>query len=416
MHTPIDTEPHAKVIEFSEIVRAALPTRLATARRWLLRGGRASAGLSGRLAAPATHKAPTMPAVWLLDCLAIVVASAPMAVSLDASAGNAAAVSTAQPQMLATVPVASSRAADVSGFDGVVQAVRQTAVAAQVPGAVVSLDVKAGDAVKAGQVLLRLDARAAEQTAAASAAQLQEARAVQEAAIKDFERQKFLFQKNFISQAALDRAEAQYKATQAQASAQRATANAARTQSGFFVVTAPYEGVVSDVAVMLGEMAMPGRPLLTVYDPRRLRVSVAVPQSAAARLTPLPDLQLELPGTVVGRITPVSARVLPTVDPATHTLEMRLELPAGLAGVTPGMFARAWLPIAGSADDRLFIPARAVVRRAELTGVYVLGADGRALMRQMRLGRPQGDKVEVLTGVSAGERVVLDPQAAARLY
>jgi RND family efflux transporter MFP subunit len=339
-----------------------------------------------------------------------------MAVPLDAWAGNAAAVASAQPQMLATVPVVSSRAADLSGFDGVVQALRQTAVAPQVPGAVVSLDVKAGDAVKAGQVLLRLDARAAEQTAAAGAAQLQAARAAQEAAIKDLERQQSLFQKNFISQAALDRAEAQYKATQAQAFAQLATANAARTQSGFYVVTAPYEGVVSDVAVVLGEMAMPGRPLLTVYDPRRLRVSVTVPQSAAARLVALQDMQLELPGTMVGRIAPVSARVLPTVDPATHTLELRLELPAGLAGVTPGMFARAWLPIAGSADERLFIPARAVVHRAELTAVYVLGADGRALLRQMRPGRVQGDRVEVLTGVSAGERVVLDPQAAARLY
>jgi multidrug efflux pump subunit AcrA (membrane-fusion protein) len=80
------------------------------------------------------------------------------------------------------------------------------------------------------------------------------------------------------------------------------------------------------------------------------------------------------------------------------------------------MFARAWLPVAGSTTTRLFVPARAVVPRAELTGVYVLGADGRALLRQVRLGRPRGDTVEVLSGVAAGERVVLDPQAAARLF
>ena len=85
-------------------------------------------------------------------------------------------------------------------------------------------------------------------------------------------------------------------------------------------------------------------------------------------------------------------------------------------GASPGMFARAWLPIAGGADARLYVPARAVVRRAELTAVYVIGGDGRALLRQVRLGRVQGDTVEVLAGVSAGERVVLDPQAAARLY
>ena len=125
-------------------------------------------------------------------------------------------------------------------------------------------------------------------------------------------------------------------------------------------------------------------------------------------------MQVELPGTTAGRITPAKTQLLPTVDPATHTLELRLDLPVGMAGATPGMFARAWLPVSGS-GTRLYVPARAVVRRAELTAVYVLGSDGRALLRQVRLGPVSGDNVEVLTGLSAAERVVLDPQAAARL-
>ena len=319
------------------------------------------------------------------------------------------------PAALATAPVLSSGGGEVSGFDGVVQAVRQTAVAAQVAGAVVALQVKAGDTVKAGQVLLRLDARAAEQTAAAGAAQVQAARAALEVATRDFERQKQLFETQFISKAALDRAESQYKASQAEAAAQLASAGAARTQSGFYVVKAPYDGVVSEVAVVLGDMAMPGRALLTVYDPRSLRVSVAVPHTVAARLKAGLSMQVELPGTTSGRITPVNTQLLPTVDPATHTLELRLDLPAAMAGVTPGMFARAWLPVSGTSGPRVFVPARAVVRRAELTAVYVLGSDARALLRQVRLGPVSGDHVEVLSGLSAGERVVLDPQAAARL-
>ncbi|HEY1392531.1 MAG TPA: efflux RND transporter periplasmic adaptor subunit, partial [Methylibium sp.] len=186
------------------------------------------------------------------------------------------------PSPLSSAPVTRGGAAAGEGYDGVVQALRQTVVAAQVPGAVVALEVKAGDRVKAGQLLLRLDARAAEQQAGAAAAQVQAARAAQEAATKEFERQKQLYQKNYISQAALERAEAQYKATQAEASAQLASAGAARTQSSFYVVKAPYDGIVADVAVVLGDMAMPGRPLLTVYDPGALRVSARVPQSAAA--------------------------------------------------------------------------------------------------------------------------------------
>ena len=176
-------------------------------------------------------------------------------------------------------------------------------------------------------------------------------------------------QQNYISQAALDRAEAQYKSTQAEVAAQRAGAGAARTQSGFYVVRAPYAGVVADVAVVLGDMAMPGRPLLTLYDPAALRVSVNVPQSAAAASSRGPPLRLELPGPAgrSHRRAVTRVQVLPTVDPATHTLELRLDLPAGLAGAAPGMFARAWLPTRAGGRRRLYVPAagRGAPRRAE---------------------------------------------------
>jgi len=316
---------------------------------------------------------------------------------------------------LQTVAVSADATAQASAYDGVVEAVRQTVVSAQVPGAVVALAVKAGDRVKAGQVLLRLDARAAEQQAGAAAAQVQAARAAQDQATKEFERQKQLFQKNYISQAALERAEAQYKSAQAQSAAQMASAGAARTESGFYIVRAPYDGIVSDVSVVLGEMAMPGRPLMTLYDPQALRITAAVPQTAAIRLgsDSAATLQAELPG-VGARIKPLRWQVLPSLDPATHTVQVRLDLPPGTAAA-PGMFARAWLPGGAGETARLSVPGRAVVRRAELTGVYVIGTDGRPLLRQVRLGRASGEQVEVLSGLASGERVALDPQAAARV-
>lgn len=328
-----------------------------------------------------------------------------LAASMGAQAGGEAA-------KLASAPVVRAEGSAAAAHDGVVEAVRQTVLAAQVPGAVVALDVKAGDRVRAGQVLLRLDAQAAQQTAAAGTAQLQAARAAQEAATREYERQQQLYQKRYISQAALERAEAQFRAAQAQAQAQLASAGAAHTQSGFYVLKAPYDGVVADVAVVLGDMALPGRPLLTVYDPAALRVSARIPQSAAAALQPGARLQVELPGTAA-RLEAARWTLLPSADPATHTQELRLELPAGTAAV-PGRFARAWLPGAPGDGTRLFVPVRAVVRRAEMSGVYVLQPDGRALLRQVRLGRVDGERVEVLSGVSAGEPVALDPQAAAR--
>ncbi len=322
---------------------------------------------------------------------------------------------------LPTVTAQTATGVASSGFDGVVEAVRQTVVAAQVGGAVVQLDVKAGDRVKAGQVLLRIDARAADQSAAASDAQVQAARAMLDVATKEYERQRALYAKSYISQAALERAESEFKATQAQVRAQLAQAGVARTQTGLHVVRAPYAGVVSDVPVTLGDMALPGRALITMYDPSALRVSAAVPQTVAARLVAGQMPRVELPGLPAADQWPVPTRlqVLPTVDAATHTVQLRADLPAGLAAATPGLFARLWLPVGGDAVGAPAsprVPLKAVVRRAELTALYVLDAAGKPLLRQVRLGRTEGEQVEILSGLNPGERVVTDPQAAARVH
>lgn len=318
---------------------------------------------------------------------------------------------------LQTAPAQADRLAVSTSFDGVVEAVRQTVVAAQTPGAVVELHVKAGDPVQAGQLLLRIDARAADQNAAAVDAQVLAARATLDVAARAYERQKQLFQKKYISQAALDQAEADYKAARAQVAAQSAQAGAARTGAAQSTVRAPYAGVVAEVSVQLGDMALPGRPLLTLYDPASLRVTATVPQSLSPRAQ-ADAVRVELPGLPPAQQWPAATgvQVLPTVDAATHTVQVRAALPSGVQGVVPGMFARMWLPTAGSGApaERVTVPASAIVRRAELTGVYVQGEGGKPLLRQVRLGRKEGERVEVLSGVAPGEPVVVDPQSALR--
>ena len=320
---------------------------------------------------------------------------------------------------LPSVPATAGGQAALSGFDATIEAVRQTALAAQVAGAIVQIHAKAGDVVKPGQPLLRIDATAANQAATASDAQVVAARAALDVAQKELGRQQQLFRDRFISQAALDRAEAEFKATQAQVNVQMAQAGAARTQSGFYLVRAPYAGVVAEVPVALGDMAMPGRPLLTLYDPSALRVTATVPYSVASRMAPGQLPRIELPGLPAARqwVTPARTQLLPTVDASTHTVQLRADLPGSVTGVAPGMFARLWLTAAGidAGGGGVTVPAQAVVRRAEMSGLYVLDPNGRPLLRQVRLGRTQGDRVEILSGLTAGERVVTDPQAAARV-
>ncbi len=320
---------------------------------------------------------------------------------------------------LATLPASASGATGIVSADGVVEAVRQTVLAAQVAGTIVELRVKPGDTVKAGQVLARIDARAADQSANASQAQVQAARASLDVASRDLNRQKLLLQKGFISQAAFDQAEAVYKASAAQVNSQIAQAGAALTQSDFFTLRAPYNGIVADVPVVQGDMAMPGRAIVTIYDPAQLRVTATLAQmaniSTLSAIGPQ-TIKIEFPGIVETWIVPVRLTLLPTADPGTHTLQVRLDLPTGTINVTPGMFARVWLPMHGSATtNRVFVPAKAIVRRAEMTGIYVVGKNGKSALRQVRLGSVTGDSIEVLAGITAGEVVATDPQAAAKV-
>ncbi|MDC8785336.1 efflux RND transporter periplasmic adaptor subunit [Roseateles koreensis] len=337
---------------------------------------------------------------------------------------------------LASYLVTSGAQASRRSFDGVVEAQRQTVLAAQVAGAIEQLNVKVGDRVEAGQVLLRIDARSAADAALASEAQAQAARANLQLATRDFERQQQLFQKHYISQAALDQAESQFKATQAQVHAQLAQLGGARTLSSLHVVRSPYSGVVAEVPVNLGDMALPGRPLLTLYDPRNLRVSASLPQQVVAAWKPgaAPQFSVMLPGreeSVAAGVAPTRVQVLPTVDAGTHTVALRLDLPqAGpnTLSAAPGMFARVWLleapdspgaidasgALKPPSDARIMVPRSAVLRRTELTAAYVLSDSGRPELRQLRLGAVQGDRVEVLAGLSPGERIASQPAEAAR--
>ena len=325
------------------------------------------------------------------------------------------------PQTLAAQ--ASAVGVNEVSLDAVVEAVRQATLSSQVPGAIVTLNVKAGDTVRAGQALMQIDARAAQQQVVGSAAQLDAAQAAQRVAAKELERQKQLFLQQYISQGALDRAQAQWESAQAQVQALQAQTQAAKTQSGFFVIQAPFSGVVNDVPVNLGDMAMPGRALVVMHDPSALRITAAVPQALLGGLAQrLQAVRYEVPGQspaadavshTAGNAPAPRIQLLPAVDASTHTAPLRIPLPNGMTGVAPGMFARVWIPAdkptPGTTHSPVMVAKQAVVQRAEMSGVYVMDAQGQPRLRQVRLGAVQGPLVEILTGVRPGEQVVTDP-------
>lgn len=296
-------------------------------------------------------------------------------------------------------------------MDGVVQPVKQSTISAQAGGRLLSLAVKAGDQVKSGQLLATINDSETQTGVQRSQAQVAQADAELRNARAHFERTRDLLSKGFISSAAMDTAEAQLKSAQAGRDQATAGARQANLSQGFTRVTAPFDGWVLQTLAEVGDLAMPGTPLLTLYAPTPLRAVVQMPVSRSTLLTGTSAIDVEVPATDGAKtwIRPVNANPMPGADPVSQTIEWRLELPAQAASrLMPGQQIRVRFAAAGQ-KQRLVIPAAAVLRRGELTAVYVASPRG-FVLKAIRLGADHGAQgFEVLAGLDEKDQVALDP-------
>lgn len=294
--------------------------------------------------------------------------------------------------------------------EAIVEAVRQSTVSAQIAGRIVDLRFDVGDRVTKGEVLARIDERAASQALAASQAQVSSAQAALVNARASYERSQQLFGQKFISQAALDKARADFQSAESQMKAMLAGAGQAATERSFATIVAPYSGLVAARHVQLGEMASPGKPIMTGFDPSTLRVVANVASAQVAAIQAGGKARVEIP-SANRWIDAKGITIVPAADPRTHSTQVRIELPEDVKGIYPGVFARAHF-VVGTAP-RLMVPRQAVVRRGELTGAYVVAEGAAPQLRQLRLGAVADERgIEVLAGLRPGERVALDPVKA----
>ncbi len=324
-------------------------------------------------------------------------------------------LSAATAQGVIQVPTAAAQVKSVgTGFelDGVIQPVRQSTLSAQASGRVATLVVKAGDTVRAGQLLAIIDDRETQTGVQRSQAEVAQAQAGLRNAQAHFERTRDLQAKGFVSAAALDTADAQLKGAQAGRNAAGAGAAQSALVQGFTRVSAPYDGWVLQTHIEAGDLAVPGKPLLTLYAPLPIRVVVQVPVSRAGVARAAGSVEVQLPNAAgPSWIRPVAVSRLPTADPVSQTTEWRLELPAEVAKtLLPGQQVRVRFT-GGQASQRV-VPGAAVLRRGELTAVYVVSGQG-FVLKAIRLGADHaGEGVEVLAGLVAGDVVALDPVKA----
>ncbi len=275
-------------------------------------------------------------------------------------------------------------------------------VSAQVPGRVVKIWVEAGVRVKPGDPLVTLsdaEYKAKVDQARAAAAQAQ-AHLTQVSA--DYKRYQFLYKEGAASPQEFDAMSARFKSAQAGLAQAQAQVSEAATLKGYTVLRAPEAAVVAERKVAVGDLAQPGQPLVSLYNPDLLQIEGEVNDNYREQVklgevahvsVPAVNFQADL---LLAEIFPISAA-------GSRTFKVRtawLKNPA----LVPGMFARLSLPL--GATRGILIPKEAVHTVGQLTMVKVL-VDHAGQMRQVKLGRQVGDQVEVLAGLQSGDKILV---------
>ena len=292
-------------------------------------------------------------------------------------------------------------------LDGIVEAVNQATLSAQTAGRVAEVKVEVNDRVRQGDLLLRL--RATEQVAGLGQAQaaLKAAEAKDAQARAQHDRIRDMYERKVVARTTYDEAVAARDSAAANLAAARAGVESAREGVAYTELRAPYDGVVTARHVQVGEAVAPGTPLVTVASLDSVRVIAEVPQSSANAVRAARQATVHFGAD---RIVASSITLYPSAEPQSGTFRARIDLPESAARPAPGTFAK--VGFATGEASLVLVPRNAVVERSEMRAVYVVLPDGGVALRQVRLGRPVDDRVEVIAGLARGEKVAVDPTAA----
>lgn len=295
-------------------------------------------------------------------------------------------------------------------FDATVEAIRRATVSSETSGRVSEINFDVDDVVKKGSVLVRITAAATRARLSGVEANVSEMQAQHDIAATEFNRIKDVYSRQLVSKSDFDKAEAALKAATERLSAAKAKVKEVLAQLKYTVVKAPYSGVVAERHVELGEMVKVGQPLLTGFSQNELRVVAQVPQSIIKVIRETQTARIMISDKHEEDLHSNSITVYPDADTSSHSYKVRIKLPTTPKGIYPGHSVKVMFAT-GTANN-IRVPAKAVLQRSELQAVYVI-SENNVSLRQIRLGnRDSNDMVEILSGITSGETIALDPISA----
>jgi len=299
---------------------------------------------------------------------------------------------------------------------GTVRAVNSAVVAARIPGVVATLQVHEGEQVKGGQVLLTLHAQESLAGAVGASAAVEEAqRGVDEARSRlQLAESTFSRYEKLLAEQAVTRQEHDVRVNEREVAVQgvaraearlaqaRETGKSAQAVAEYARVTAPISGVVARKQIDLGATVFPGMPLVTIEEGRNYRLELAAPESLLGKV----QLGQRVGVIIVGFTAQQSgtvAEIVPVVDPATRTFIVKVGV-AG-AGLRSGQYGRG--SFSTGTVPGISLPTKAIFDRGAMTVVWVVDQGQVARLRIVKAGRQLGERREILSGLSAGERVIV---------
>ena len=320
---------------------------------------------------------------------------------------------------------------------GTITAKAVSTLSGKIMGTVRAVNVREGDRVKQGDVLVILDKRQVEAglrqseaglseagkavTAAASARNAAEAGA--KLAEATYRRYQKLLKEESATRQEFDEAEARYRQAEAALSQADAMLSAARSRvrqaeagvssAGISekdaTILAPYDGIITAKMINAGDLASPGTPLLTLEKTGGFQAELVIPEHYIEAVRTGQAMEITIPAQtgsspIIGTVETIS----PMADARSRSFTVKVILPK-----TPllrsGMFARVNIPV--GEGSMLLIPESAVVTQGQLTGFFMVDEDAIARFRLMRTGRAFGDRIEIISGMKPGTRYVVSPPA-----
>jgi RND family efflux transporter MFP subunit len=272
---------------------------------------------------------------------------------------------------------------------GTVRSKQRSVVEAKVSGRVLEFTATPGAMVKAGDLLARLDVQEIQ-------AKVDQARAMLDQAKRDFDRQKQLIASNATTRQEFDAADARVKIG-------TGAVSEAETMMSYAKVTAPFDGVVTRKLADVGDLAMPGKPLLEIEAPTSLRFEADLPEAILDRVKLGEKMSVRLAKVIEGTVSEIS----PVADPVSRTFNVKLDLPP-TEGLRTGQFGRVSVPVAEV--KLLLVPQSAVLKRGQMELVFV-AKDGKAALRLVKTGKVLESRVEVLSGLEEGEQIIVSETA-----